>query len=189
MAPKYPPPVAILVVSTSSGRTECDLKSQRAFHFFREICAPVLSTRCSSTLWNSLLLQACHNDESIKHLVIATSALSFGRQFESDHSQESLLFLVHYGRALQLLGHCQQPKTAFFLMACLLLAICDELRQNIIGAYRHVEAGKRILSSYYAQKSRTMIDAEMEEISLAFSQLGSSTTTINNYDTTIRRIQ
>ena len=66
--------------------------------------------------------------------------------------------------------------------------MCDELWQNILGAYQHIEAGKRILSSYYAQKSRTMIDAEMEEISLPFSQLGSSTTTINNYDTTLRRI-
>ena len=189
MAPKYPPPVAILVVSTGSGRTECDLKSQRAFHFFREICAPVLSTHSSSTLWNPYSYKPCHNDESIKRLVIATSALSFDRQVESDQSQESLLFLVHYDRALELLGHCQQPNTAFFLMACLLLAMCDELRQNIIGAYQHTEAGKRILSPYYAQKPRIMIDAEMEEISLAFSQLGSSTTTINNYDTTIRRIQ
>ena len=67
--------------------------------------------------------------------------------------------------------------------------MCDELRQNIIGAYQHTEAEKRILSSYYAQKPRTMIDAEMEEISLAFSQLGSSTTTINNYDAAIRRIR
>jgi hypothetical protein len=182
-APKYQPPVAIMVVLTGSGRTECDVKSQRALHFFREICAPLLSTYGTSTLWNSLVLQACYIDESIKHLVIATSTLSYNRQFELDHSQESFLFLIHYGKALRLLSQYQRPNTAFILMACLLLAMCDELRQNVIGAHRHIEAGKRILGAYYTQKSRAMIGLEMEEISLAFSQLSSSTSPIISYHT------
>jgi len=168
--PTPPPPVAFLVAMTDSGRAECQ-KARAAFQFFYEICAPALVNYGSQFFWNGLVLQACHSDESIKHLVIAVSYLESRRRQAPFITMDSQSFLIHYCRALWLLSHAREPDTAVMLMACLLLVICDEFQHNSYAALQHIAAGRKILAAHRRQRQSGLQNLAVNEIAPIFSRL------------------
>ncbi|KAI1616350.1 hypothetical protein EDD36DRAFT_133241 [Exophiala viscosa] len=169
-APKEPTPIAYLVMAQTS--SECQYIARTAFQYFHEVCAPALSNYGSQSFWTKLVLQACHYDESIKHLIIAASCL--GAQdyplLRSKSSTGCPLYLSHYGKALKLLSHARSPDPAVVLMACLLLVLCNELQHNTKAALQHMLAGKSILDSY-AARDHPQSNAAVAEIAPVFSQL------------------
>ncbi|OAP60973.1 hypothetical protein AYL99_05977 [Fonsecaea erecta] len=145
-----PPPVAVLMVIDSNVPTRCDHEALRAFQFFTQFCAPDMLNYGSHHFWNRLVLQACHVDESIKHLTIAASRLGLLRLRQpcAAPSDKDTVFLAHYGRALRLLSRSENPDPSLLLMACLLLVLCDEFQENSFAAIQHLIAGRKILATY-----------------------------------------
>lgn len=170
--PKGTPPAAFfMVVATGSDRPECDSKARSAFRFFCEVCAPFLADYGTHALWNSLVPQACHSDESIKHLVIATSSLRSQQPHPTLRLAQSPMFLIHYGKALRLLSQDRNLDTAIILIACILLIICDMLQQKYDNVNQHLLAGRRIIAAYHNQRSSPRHNLAIEEITSAFSGL------------------
>ncbi|EED22925.1 hypothetical protein TSTA_063990 [Talaromyces stipitatus ATCC 10500] len=150
---------------TDSGRAACQVRSRMSYHLFVELYTPLLSDYGTAWFWNSLVLQASVCDESIKHLVIAASSLRTSsspsrllssltavesRQPETSHDKiTNVSFLLHHGRALQLLSCASQPSIIIILVACVLLALCAELQHRSTEAQGHIQAGLRILAAHY----------------------------------------
>ncbi|KIV78872.1 hypothetical protein, variant [Exophiala sideris] len=182
-APKEPAPIAYLIMAQTS--SECEYIARTAFQYFREVCAPALSNYGSGHFWSRLVLQACHHDESIKHLIIAASCL--GAQdyplLQSTSSKGCPLYLSHYGRALKLLSRATSPDPAVVLMACLLLVLCNELQRKPDAAVQHILAGKNILASYTAQQ-QIQTSAAIAEIAPIFLQLERHTASFHGSDMT-----
>lgn len=159
----------------TSNPPECHSVSRRAFQYFHQVCAPALMNYGSQFFWNQLVLQACHHDESIKHLIIAASYAGARSEMNMTCSvtaapNDGSLYLSHYGRALKLLSHAKSPDPGLVLMACLLLILCDELQQNSFAALQHMLAGRKILSSC-SSGIRGQGNEIINEIAPIFSQL------------------
>lgn len=157
---------------TASGRAACQVRSRMSYHLFVELYTPLLSDYGTAGFWNEIVLQASAADESIKHLMIAASSLR-GSSLSSSpagsssssspsststiaelspaysHEKKNVSFLLHHGRALQLLSHAPQPSVTIILIACVLLAICDELQHRSTEAQVHIQAGLKILAAHH----------------------------------------
>lgn len=156
---------------TASGRAACEVRSRMSYHLFVELYTPLLSDYGTAGFWNEIVLQASAADESIKHLMIAASSLRGSSSPAStssspsststststiadlspgySHEKKNVSFLLHHGRALQLLSHTPQPSVTIILIACVLLAICDELQHRSTEAQVHIQAGLKILAAHY----------------------------------------
>ncbi|OQV01310.1 hypothetical protein CLAIMM_06691 [Cladophialophora immunda] len=168
-----------MLVIDSPMPTQCDREAVTAFRFFVQVCAPGMLNYGSHYFWNELVLQACHVDESIKHLTIAASRLGSYRLLQpcKPPSDKDTVFLAHYGRALKLLSRSKNPDPGFLLMACLLLVLCDEFQENSFAAIQHLIAGRKILAAYRPaaaslHRSRsTSNNAAIAELDQIFSRL------------------
>lgn len=151
--------------------SQCMVKARKSYYHFTEIYAPMLAGYGTEGFWNSVVLQTSFADESIKHLVIAASSL-----YSSSVSQvsENSYFLAHYGRALQKLSHVSQPNVTVILVACILLALCDEIRNQTSSAIQHIHAGLRILHTQSMSQISDWGDCmTLSEITSTFSRLSS----------------
>lgn len=144
-----------------------------SYHLFVELYTPLLSDYGTAGFWNEIVLQASAADESIKHLMIAASSLGNSSSSTTsmssspssststststiaelspgyNHERKNVSFLLHHGRALQLLSHASQPSITIVLIACVLLAICDELQHRSTEAQVHIQAGLKILATHH----------------------------------------
>lgn len=145
-----------------------------SYHLFVDLYTPLLSDYGTAGFWNEIVLQASAADESIKHLMIAASSLrgpsslvvSMSPSPSSstsaststiaelspgyNHEKKNVSFLLHHGRALQLLSQASQPSITITLIACVLLAVCDELQHRSIEAQMHIQAGLKILATHHS---------------------------------------
>ncbi|PCG89789.1 Hypothetical protein PENO1_102650 [Penicillium occitanis (nom. inval.)] len=155
------------ICATPTGRAACEVRSRMSYHLFVELYTPLLSDYGTAGFWNEIVLQASAADESIKHLIIAASSLTASASPVStssspsstssiaelspgySHEKKNVSFLLHHGRALQLLSHASQPSITIILIACVLLAICDELQHQSTQAQVHIQAGLKILAAHY----------------------------------------
>lgn len=144
-----------------------------ACQYFHEVCAPALVNYGSASFWNCLVLQASHNDASLKHLVIAVSQLDL--QLRQSDPSNMVHFHSHYGKGLRLIAQGQNPDAASLLIACLLLILCDELQQNHFSALQHLVAGRKILTAYHPCSASRIRNTVIDEIGPIFSKLESAT--------------
>lgn len=144
-----------------------------ACQYFREVCAPTLINYGSASFWNQLVLQACHTDESLKHLMIAASQLDM--QIRQSTLFNNVAFHSHYGKGLRLITQAQNPDMDSILIACLLLMLCDELQQKYFSALQHLIAGRRILTTCHPHSSGPVGKNIIEQVGPIFSKLESST--------------
>jgi hypothetical protein len=138
MVVKIPTPLS------SFSSSECVFASRQSFQKFSELYAPMISGYGTAGFWNSVVLQASHVNEGIKHLVIAASNIA-SRQLSSFQCN-NVSFLRHYGHALKVLGSADQD-VFMIVVACILLALCDELQDRGNSAQWHIRAGQRILAA------------------------------------------
>lgn len=164
----------------TTGTATCEVRARMTFQMFKDIHAHSLSSYGTAGFWQSVVLQASDQNGSIKHLLIAatslggvppshTSMLSKG----ASESKGNVPFLAHYGVALQLLRECAASDVIVILVACILLALCDEMQNNNLGAQKHIEAGKKILASQTKEATlqhweHTMV---LDEIASTLSRL------------------
>lgn len=173
----------------------------QGFRFFAEICAPNLLNYGSQSFWNRLVLAVGHNDESIRHLIVAASRLAYHNHAHTHihthnhgllvvrHQETSPpndpVFLSHYCRGVKLLSQAKDPDPALVLMACLLLILCDEFQGSPFAALQHIVAGRKILKSYRCSRgilyrqSRNDVPRMLDEMGRIFSNLELSSGEIN----------
>ena len=142
-----------------------------AVHYFSEVSPPALVNYGSHDLFNNLVLQVCHHDESIRHLVVAASALDRRQRSTNEAPQQSVTHQYHYGKALQSLALSTNPDTQIILIACLLFVICDEFQQNRFSALQHNMAGRSILADYRKHHHGTQYSSTVEEVGTIFQRL------------------
>ena len=142
-----------------------------ALRYFTKVTAPALLNHNSHYLWNSLVLQVSHQDESIKHLVVAVSALDQRQRSRGEPSQHQVVYQYHYTKAIQILASYSNLDTGVILTACLMFVICDELQQNRFSALQHIIAGRSILGEYCNQHSRTQYSTTVSELGPIFRRL------------------
>ena len=143
-----------MVLSDGPVHNACEVEARDAFQYFYEVSAPSLVNYGSQYFWNKLVLQACHQDESIKDLVVAAAALDRVKRHHHEDRKNQYLTTVHshyYGKALRDLSSVKNPAPKCMLMACLLLILVEELQQNRFGALQHIIAGRKLLTSYISQ--------------------------------------
>ncbi|KAI1615614.1 hypothetical protein EDD36DRAFT_417109 [Exophiala viscosa] len=130
-----------LLMLRNPGVPEFEAQAQQALQYFCEVSGPVLTNFGSARFWNRLVLQACHSE--------------------------------HYGSGLKLLTTQSQQNvtTEVILISCLLLIVCEELRNNAFAALQHVVAGRKIISDY-CQTCRKQPNATMQELGAIFGRLG-----------------
>lgn len=176
--------------ATTSRRAACQVRSRMSYHLFVELYTPLLSDYGTPGFWGELVLQASAADESIKHLMIAASSLGGGyssspassttspspststiAELSPGYSREkkNVSFLLHHGRALQLLSRGPQPSVTIILIACVLLAICDELQHRSTEAQVHIQAGLKILAAHYPDLC--LAGDSLAEIASTFARL------------------
>lgn len=147
--------------------------ARREFHQFTDVFAPMLSGYGTEGFWNGVVLQASFADESIKHLIIAASNL-YSNPMLSCRKTENAYFLMHYGKALEKLSCASQPNVIVILVACILFAFCDEIRDQSSSALEHIQAGLRILEAQSNSRLSSWKDTTtLSEITSTFSRLSS----------------
>ncbi len=164
-------PMVLLIVPSDDLIRLGDGETRDAFRYFTEVSAPSLVNYGSHYLWNKLVLQISHHDDSIKHLVVAASALDWRQRLTIETPQTPDSYQYHYGKALQILAMRPNPDAGVVLMACLLFMICDEFQQNRFSALQHIMAGRRILGDYCKHYKRTQYSNTIEELGPIFQQL------------------
>lgn len=118
-----------------------------------------------------MVLQGCHMEESIKHLVIATGSLGLSQHRQVPSASDEFMFLFHQGKALSLLSRARDPDPTIILMACLLLVLCARLQNRSDLAAQHARAGMKILTFYYQDRLHVQTDPAIDEMAVIFSQL------------------
>lgn len=184
------------VCDTKSGRAACETRSRMFYHLFVELYTPLLSDYGTAGFWNSVVLQASASNESIKLLMIAASNLRGypssspiissssassshsieSRHLQNDiahaHKQANVSFCIYYGRALQSLSRAPHPPIFVILIACVLLAICEELQHRSAEAQNHIQAGLKILAAHPDMGSTVWRNSiPLSEIASTFSRL------------------
>ncbi|KIW09811.1 hypothetical protein PV08_11912 [Exophiala spinifera] len=184
-----PPPAAYLLViqvprSPPPHARYIDL---RIFDCYHRLLAPTLLNYGGEHFWNRLVLQACHHDEGINHLIMATTWAGIRNSKillpGIDSPNAGLNYFSHYGKGLEMLGRAESPDPGVILMACLILMLCDELQENQYGALRHLMSGRKMITSYMSRNDRRYSDTSIAEIVRMFSRLELHTGEINHIAT------
>lgn len=137
-------PVLSRAPSSGNVSPRCRARSKQSMQIFREVYAPILASHGTAGFWNSVVLQACFANEGIKHLVIASVNIDYAQVANSQST--NVAFLTYYGKALRALRSTSQDAMVATI-ACILLALCDELQNRPGSAQSHIQAGIRILSA------------------------------------------
>lgn len=117
-----------LIVPRLISEYEYGTEERRSFEHFVRYTAPGLVSLDSAMFWNMTVLQACHKEPSLRHLLVAVSMLDEQRHrqsgtanyFESSH-------LRHYGKGLALLSRRIDPEIWLVLVASLVLCVFEDL--------------------------------------------------------------
>lgn len=173
-----------------AGNTE----ERRAFHFFREKSAVEFPGFFESSFWSQLVLQASHNESSIRHAVIALGSLHENLPPKNSPKERTL---TKSGRApnpfaLQqcnkAIGHLKKifcpggrHSKELLLMSCAIFICFESLQGNVESALNHILGGLRIFRDWQtrpnipslpsqssAPQSHEYIDSELVQM---FSRL------------------
>ncbi|KAJ8103685.1 hypothetical protein POJ06DRAFT_204448 [Lipomyces tetrasporus] len=130
----------------------------RGFAYFQTRTATALSGRFLSPFWNSLVLQAAHNEPAVLQALITVAQfherLEIGGvdgigQFEG--LQQAAV--RNYSKALSMARELQSVANPDATLIACVLFVCIELMQNNYnGAYMHAKHGLRILEQLQARQ-------------------------------------
>lgn len=160
-------PQKALNTPSGLGQTRCE---KLCLDFFYHVSAPSYVNFGSHYFWNSLVIQACYQEDAIRHLILASTSLDLRERKQMSAAKAELGFAMHYGRALELLASATDPGEEIMLMACLLFILCSELNNDPAGVRRHLTAGRRILRGLAGRKSAYLNDS-LQEVAPIFKRL------------------
>lgn len=139
-----------------------DDREQSYFAVFRDVVANELSGAFESVLWKRLVLQACHEEPSIKHATIAVAALSQAIKTKrrigdkGDADQHRLYAEWQYGQSLKALRSTVsrgEEATRTALLACLLIYAFENLHGDLGLALSNVQITLSLLHDWFARNN------------------------------------
>ena len=96
---------------------------RRAFQFFVERTAPILSAYFGRSFWSTMLPQVSMFQPAVKHALIALSSVTEDIEDAGVDPSDDKLFQSSYSSAVKSLAAKESPPSIqFFLMACLVFA-------------------------------------------------------------------
>lgn len=138
-------------------------EEQRYFRIFQDDTGPELSGGFNSSLWNQIILQACHEEPFVLDAIVAIAALSQSigptpaatddGSFQ-DHACKHYEFaLQQYGKALRVMRTAitSDEHLRKALIACLLIFCFEGFQGNQDAAIKHVQSGYKLLQDWKAK--------------------------------------
>lgn len=137
------------------------------FTAFKERAAPELSGYFDTKVWNRTILQMCHQEEFVRHAVIALGALHITMEMvRNAHAPPSIenqrrlgqthhqVALQYYGKALKLLRrlphYTDVPGLRVILLSCLLTTCFENYIGNQENALAAAQKGVEVLNEHVA---------------------------------------
>ncbi|KAJ9142945.1 Transcriptional regulatory protein moc3-like protein 4 [Pleurostoma richardsiae] len=143
----YPPPKQSLMSdSKQPGSVVASPDEARALKFFQAVVGPALSSFAEPYFWNKLVLQFSQYEPSVRHAVVAISAL-YENFHEPEptlaHSPKSHLVLQNYNAAINelLVSRTEESLT---LLVCILFICIEYLQGDEKLATEHCRHGVEI---------------------------------------------
>ncbi|KAG0647490.1 hypothetical protein D0Z07_6747 [Hyphodiscus hymeniophilus] len=155
-------PFKILVTPSSVLKFEDEFE-ERCFTTFRTETAAELGGVFGSPFWDSILLQACHQEPFTQKIVMAISAMStskkISRRIDSDLAYRSIVAqqiefaYKKYQAALREIQVDLQKEgdSRKAIIACLLVCCFEILVGNTASAYAHAVSGQKLLEQWLIQ--------------------------------------
>jgi hypothetical protein len=155
-----------IIIQPSAGPELKNTTEHQYFTVFRESIADQLSGYYDTSIWNYIVLQACHEEPWATNLVVAIGALYkyLGREeSESERKSHCIFALQKYGEALkQLIDNTRECKSGSDLRYTLissLLTICFETYiGNKDNAIVQAKVGMDILLDWTAKQQKEPLD-------------------------------
>lgn len=146
-----------------TGQLFASQKEWQYFQLYRTEAAPELTGIFSQSLWNRIMLQACHGEAFVREAVVAISASMIVRNLKwgkwndvetpgvSEHREAAL---AHYGKALKRMKEelaLQQENPRRLLIACLLVCCLEGMWASSCNAMAHASSGQKVLKRWLAK--------------------------------------
>jgi hypothetical protein len=148
-------------------------------YFFTNFCrylAPKLGGSFDSDFWTIQLPRVAFSELAVYHAMIAIAVLDQDNMVESEalHSEQQVLFLLHYNKAIHFVKHQfdkDENSQHVILITCLLFICLEFKRGNVDVALSHLQSGLGILRSQnFNQEPSELLDVG-ESLAHAFSRL------------------
>lgn len=155
-----------------------DLLEKRYFQFFRQRTVASTNSIVDSRFWDRVVLQACHNEPTIKHAVLALSSLHQLSTLPHDNEtsfQHRLYAERQHHKALEearvLIASSQPQDVDRILIACIIFIIFEGVRGDYRAAAMHMDSGRAIIAQNSQRLKHTGRRKDLVEIEHALARL------------------
>lgn len=131
-----------------------------------------------SRFWDRVVLQACHNEPTIKHAVLALSSLHqlSSLPHDSDTNYQHRLYAERqHHKALEeasvLIASSQPQDVDRILIACIVFIIFEGVRGNYRAASMHMDSGRAIVAQNSQRLNHSARRKDLIEIEHAMARL------------------
>jgi len=155
-----------------------DVLEKRYFQFFRQKTVASTNSLMDSRFWDRIVLQMCHVEPAVKHIVLALSSLH--QLSEAMHDRDVALrhqrySEQHYQRALsaaQGLMYSSTPEDIDrVLIACVIFTCYENVRGNYRASQIHASSGRAIMAQHGERLRRLSRRNDLNEIQHLFARL------------------
>jgi hypothetical protein len=139
-------------------------QTEREHHYFlkfQDEIASGLSGTLETSLWNHLMLQACHDEPFVRNAVVAISALNTSKSIEYSMpsnevvAQHKEFALQQYELAIRTmrvsLSRSVENNPRKALIACLLVCCFESLSGNYFNTLGHAKSGHQLMRDWLAK--------------------------------------
>jgi hypothetical protein len=135
-------------------------ETEREYHYFRkfqEEIASGLFGAPDTSLWNHVMLQACHDEPFVRSAIVAISALGTSKNLDNGSSLEIVaqhkeFALLQYEKAIQTmrfaLSQTSETNPRKTLIACLLVCCFESLSGHYFNTLGHAKSGYQLLRDW-----------------------------------------
>jgi cholestenol delta-isomerase len=176
-----PAPIA-RIVSDPAFR---DVLEKRYFQFFRQNTVASTNSLMDTRFWDRTVLQMCHVEPAVKHIVLALGSLH--QLSETMHDTDVALRHQryadqHYQRALsaaQRLMRSSAPEDIDrVLVACVIFMCFENVRGNHQASQIHAHSGRAIMAQHCERLRQPSRRNDLDEIQQLFARLDISAMTV-----------
>jgi len=155
-----------------------DVLEKRYFQFFRQKTVASTNSLMESRFWDRIVLQMCHVEPAVKHIVLALSSLH--QLSEAMHDTDVALRHQrysdqHYQQALsaaQGLMYSSTPEDIDrVLIACVIFTCYENVRGNYRASQIHASSGRAIMAQHGERLRRLSRRNDLNEIQQLFARL------------------
>jgi hypothetical protein len=138
----------------------------RYFNAFRYEFGPSMSTVLASSIWDRIVLQACHSEPFVRECVVALAALgqSLLTCLSDSYDVHYQFALSHYSKAIRDMRNSLANKDLPFrnaLIGCLLVFCFEGIQGNQEVAISHAQNGYKLLQAWLATAHSKSTSAEV----------------------------